>query len=576
MGLTVADYDQIMKALRNAHAAGDAAAAKRLAAMAKAAQAQPQAEPAAPSPQAPSPAPVAPTAAPEPYSATRANFDVGNGQLVTAGPGPTGSISPDLYAMGAIGRRFQPGTPEGMATNPRTGTEMPQSVRAADGTEFFLDPATGGYIDRTGMKMREDQKTSMLKALGAGYVRGYSVNAADEAAGVIGGDRMREQTRAMQDANQEAFPITTMVGEISGAVANPIMRAIPAARTVLGAVGIGGATGAVDAFNRGEGGFQNRAEDAVAGGAGAALFTLPLAMVGRGISKGFDAFARNAAERPSSNAFKAAKNAAYRAVDNSGEVFSGAETKQLADDAAIALQSGFFNAAADPQTAAALNVLQTQAGKDTPLTELDKIRQVLWTRYNRGEEPLILDMIGQIDDLIETKAGASDLMRAARDANSTYRRVEMLEHVFKKAELQTDSTGSGGNILNKYRQAITAIITDPKKAKWFSPEQLGVMETFVRGNQTENTLRRIGKMAPGGNGLMTYLNFYAATLDPTLIAATAAAQAAKTGADNMAVAGREGVLDAAAGFVRPAPTGPGMTPLAVGAGVSADNAWRER
>lgn len=570
----MADYDQIMKALRNAHAAGDTAAAKRLAAMAKAAKsAQPTPEPVTDTAAAPQ------ASAPVQAGVNPPSFEMGTGELMRTGPGPTGQIDPALYEMGAIGRRMQPGTPApsgAMATNPRTGTQMPQVVRDAQGNEFFLDPATGGYIDRTGMKMREDQQTSRLKALGAGYVRGYSVNAADEAAGAIGGDIQRERFRAMQDANQEAYPFTTMAGEIAGAISNPIMRAIPVARSVLGAVGIGGATGAVDAFNRGEGGFENRVEDAAVGGAGAALFTFPLALVGKGVSKGFDAFARNAAERPSSNAFKAAKNAAYRAVDNSGEVFSGPETAQLADDAARALQAGFFNEAADPQTAAALKVLQTQAGKDTPLTELDKIRQVLWNRYNRGEEPLILDMIGQIDDLIETKAGASDLMRAARDANSTYRRVEMLEHVFRKAELQTDSTGSSGNIQNKYRQAITAILVDPKKAKWFSPEQIAVMETFVRGNQTENALRRIGKMAPGGNGLMTYLNFYAATLDPTMIAASVAAQAAKTGSDNMSIAGREGVLDAAAGFVRPAPTGPGLNPLAVGAGVTADNAWQER
>lgn len=539
------------------------------------AQGQPnraQPAPAATQPQAPSAA----LAASQPYSATRANMDVGNGQLVTAGPGPTGSIDPALYEMGAIGRRFQPGTPQGMTTNPRTGTEMPEVVRAADGTEFYLDPATGGYIDRTGMKMREDQQTSRLKALGAGYVRGYSVNAADEAAGAIGGDRMREQTRAMQDANQEAYPFTTIAGEIVGAVANPIMRAIPAARSVMGAVGIGGATGAVDAFNRGEGGFENRVGDAAAGGAGAALFTLPLAMVGRGISKGYDAFARSAAERPSVNAFKAAKNAAYRAVDASGETFTGDDMAGLASRAKEILAAADFDDIADPQTAAALRTLEARAGQEVSLGRLDRLRQTLWDRYNRGEEPLILDMIGEIDDLINTRADASDAMRAARDANSTFRRVEMLEHVFRKAELQTEGTGSGGNILNKYRQAVTAILVDPKKAKWFSPEQVATMEAFVRGGQSENALRRIGKMAPSGNGLMTFLNVYASTIDPTFLAATVASQAAKTSADNMAVAGREGVLDAAAGFARPAPTGPGLTPLAVGSGVSADNAWRER
>lgn len=575
----MADYDQIMKALRNAHAAGDANAAKRLAAMARAAKDAATAQrPSSPAPEASQPPSSATPSAPGPYSATRANFEVGNGQLMTAGPGPTGSIDPELYAMGAIGRRMQPGQlpAQGEAINPRTNTEMPSHVVAADGTEFFLDPATGGYIDRQGMKMREDQQAGRLKALGLGYVRGYSLNAADEAAGAIGGDRMREQARAMQDANQEAYPFTTMVGEIAGAVANPVLRVIPAARTVLGAMGIGGATGAVDAFNRGEGGFRNRAEDAAVGGAGAALFTLPLAMVGRGVSKGWDAFAKSAAERPSVNAFKAAKNAAYRAVDASGETFTGDDMTALAAKAKEILTAADFDDIADPQTAAALRTLEARAGQEVSLGRLDRLRQTLWDRYNRGEEPLILDMIGEIDNLIDTRSAASDAMRAARDANSTYRRVEMLEHVFRKAELQTDSTGSGGNILNKYRQAVTSIVTDPKKAKWFSPEQIAVMESFIRGGQSENTLRRIGKMAPSGNGLMTFLNVYASTIDPTFLAATVAAQTAKTSADNMAVAGREGVLDAAAGFVRPAPTGPGLNPLAIGAGVSADNAWRER
>lgn len=554
-----------MRALRNAHAAGDTAAAKRLAAMAKAAQAQP-ATPAAPQ----ASAPVAP--------AVSGGFEIGTGELQTQGPGPTGKIDPALYEMGAIGRRFVPGQAADnprMETNSRTGTEMPIVVKAADGTEFYLDPATGGYTDRTGMKMQEDQRTGQLKAAGLGYMRGYTMNAADEAAGLVD-PRGRERMRAMQDANQEAYPLTTMGGEITGAILNPVTRALPVARTIGGAFALAAGTGAVDAFNRGEGDVASRASDAVEGGIGAALFTLPLAMVGKGLSKGWDTFARKAAERPSVNAFKAAKNAAYNAVEASGETFTGDDMAALAQRAGDILKAADFDDIADPQTAAALRTLQARSGQEVTIGRLDRLRQTLWDRYNRGDEPLILDMIGEIDNLIDTKAGASDAMRAARDANSTYRRVEMLENVFRKAELQTDSTGSGGNILNKYRQAVTAILVDPKKAKWFSPEQVKTMEAFVRGGQSENVLRRIGKMAPSGNGLMTFLNVYASTLDPTFLAGTVAAQAAKTSADNMAVRGREGVLDAAAGFTRPAPTGPGLTPLAVGAGVSADNAWEQR
>lgn len=552
---------QLKDAARKALAAGDTAAAKRLIDAARAAGAS-----------APQSAQVSPA---QGAQIVPSGFEIGTGELQTAGPGPTGRIDPALYEMGAIGRRFVPGQRPGQAMNPRTGTSMPEVVRAADGTEFYLDPATGGYVDRTGMKMREDAQTGPLKALGVGYVRGYSVNSADEVAG-LGGDRMREQARAMQDANQEAYPVLSAVGEIAGAVANPINRVLPIARTVWGATGLAGLTGAVDGFMRGEGDATNRMETAAESGATSALFALPLSLVARGISKGYEGFAKQAAERPTLQNLKLTKDAAYRAVDNSGEVFTGAETAQLAQDAKALLNASFFDDIADPQTAAALRILDARANQDLPLTQLDKIRQALWTRYNRSDEPLILGLIGQIDDLIDSRAGASSLMKAARDANSTFRRVEMLDDAFRKAELQTAATGSGGNILNKYRQAVEQIVDNPQKAKWFAPEQIAVMESFVRGGNTENALRRIGKMAPGGNGLMTFLNFYAATLDPSMIAATVAAQAAKTSADNMATAGREGVLDAAAGFTRPAPTGPGLNPLAVGAGVATDNLLNER
>lgn len=573
----MADYETIMRALRNAHAAGDTAAAKRLAQMARSAQQgqQPQAAPTQDT--APAQTATQPVQ-PQSRQIVPGGYEVGTGQLATQGPGPGGYIDPELYRMGAIGRRMQPGEPAAQPTQmvERTGTEMPQVVRAADGTEFYLDPRTGQYTDRTGMKMNADRQTGIGQALGAGYMSGYTLNAADEAAGAVGGARTREQWRAMQDANREAHPIASIVGEIAGAVSNPVLRAIPAARSIMGAVGIGGGTAAVDAFNRGEGDIRQRGADAVEGGILGALFTLPFAAAGKGISKALDGFMDAAQKRPSLESYRGVKTAAYKAVDDAGDVFSGDDMTNLAERAKSILQAADFDDIADPQTGAAYRMLDARRGQEVTLSRLDRIRQKLWERYNRGEEPVILDLIEAVDDLIDTKADASLKMRVARDANKAYRRVEMLELAFRKAELQTDATGSGGNILNKYRQAVTSIITDPKRAKWFTPEQIAVMESFVQGNMSENTLRRIGKMAPGGSGLMTFLNFYGATLDPTFLAVTGAAQAAKTSADNMAIFGKEGVLDAVAGFQPPAPTGPGLNPIGIGAGVSADNAWEAR
>lgn len=442
----------------------------------------------------------------------------------------------------------------------------PQTVKAADGTEMFMDPRTGAYTSRE--LLANNAPANPAIAAGLGYMRGYTLNGVDEAIGAIGGDFKREQARAWMEANQSAHPLITAAGEITGAVTNPVTRATAPTTTVAGAGAVGGAMAAIDAFGRSEG--ENRVADAWRGMVEGGLFSLGLAGIGKFAHKGIQALTSAAQKRPTVDGLRGVKNAAYRAVDDAGEVFTGDDMSGLYARAKEVLKSADFDDIADPQTAASLRILEARQGQEVSLGRLDKLRQALWTRYNRSDEPLILDLIGEVDDLIESKAGASELMRVARDANSTYRRAEMLESAFRKADLQTSATGSGGNILNKYRQAVTSIITNPKKSKWFTPEQVSVMEQFVKGSVSENAMRRIGKMAPSGNGLMTALNVYAASVDPTLLFATGASQAAKTAADRAVERGKDGLLDMVSGYTQTAPQ-PNLSPLGAAGGIAGNN-----
>jgi hypothetical protein len=170
--------------------------------------------------------------------------------------------------------------------------------------------------------------------------------------------------------------------------------------------------------------------------------------------------------------------------------------------------------------------------------------------------------------MIASKASGNEIMQAARAANAAYSKAQLLENAFKKARLQTAGTGSGGNILNKYRQAVTRIVTNPREAKWFSADELALMETFIEGDVSENVMRKIGKLSPGGNGLMTALNVYAAAVDPTMLAVTATASAAKGAADKSAMQGSERILDAVStGVIKP--PAPALPLRGVGAGSGA-------
>ena len=261
---------------------------------------------------------------------------------------------------------------------------------------------------------------------------------------------------------------------------------------------------------------------------------------------------RRSIQRPSVESLRDAKNAAYSAVDKSGVKFTTDEVSDLRSRAKAAVDDFNYVPAVDLQTKAALSTVGAQAGKELTIGQLDKLRQGLYKRYNRApEEQGIRAIIDEIDDLIEAKDPANALMTAAREANKRYKKSELLDEAFKRAERSTDVSGSGGNLVNNYRRAVASILNSKRNRKYFSservdpniPSEIEVMEQFVSGTFSENTKRLIGKMAPSGNGLMQALNIGAVAYNPAMATFTAAGMLAKGSAERGALKSAEALKD---------------------------------
>ena len=104
-----------------------------------------------------------------------------------------------------------------------------------------------------------------------------------------------------------------------------------------------------------------------------------------------------------------------------------------------------------------------------------------------------------------------------------------------KAQRGAAATGSGGNVVNKYRQAVASILNSTRNKAKFDAEEIKLMEDFVQGTMSENTMRLIGKLSPTGNGLMQALNIGAIVSNPAFAVATISGAAAKAGAEGKAV-----------------------------------------
>lgn len=463
--------------------------------------------------------------------------------------------------------------------------QAPKPDRNPDGTYgqppegMFANPTTGQMTSRD--MLRENQSTSRGEAFGVGAIQGFALNRGDEAAGLIGrlegGPEMqnfrREEFRASEEANRADFPGTALAGDITGAVASPVMRVLGPVNSVTGAATQGAIIGGLYGSGAAEQGerLEQGALGAVIGGVTGGAFKKAIDIG----TPGFQRLFNKSVERPTVENLRAARTAAYKAVDDAGDVFSPTETRDLFNvvKRAVTDPTSGYVAGVDKQTGAALSLLQSTSGKPLTIGQLDKVRQGLWTRYNasKGGEPLILEAIEAIDDMIVNRGSTSELMSAARLAHSRFKKSELLENAFIKAQDQTSATGSGGNVLNKYRQAVTSIINNPKQAKWFGPEEIETMRNFVRGSFTENQLRRLGKLSPSGNGLMMALNLGAAAYNPAMLAGTAAGALAKDGADRMARTGASNLMSMVGGQ---APRAAVQVPGAVGgaAGFAGGNA----
>jgi hypothetical protein len=400
---------------------------------------------------------------------------------------------------------------------------VPEGARAS----AYLQGATLGFGDEmlSSVMAAKDVATGQAQDFGSSY-EGYQ----------------SRQKQMLQDYRQNA-PGEAVATEIAGAVMSPanLLRA-PAAIQSLGPTtraGLTGATtGAVYGAGTAEGGLEKRAEGALEMAVPGALFGVGTQKVIQTGNKTLQAVMNRSVQKPTMDTLRAAKNEAYKVVDKSGVRFDKNDMATVLQQSMRELSEANFVPEVDRQSLAALKAIQMNQGKSVTLGELDKLRQGLWKRYNAAPNEVgIRGMIDAIDDVIESKSAANQAMQIARAANSRFKKAELLDEAFKVAERQAADSGSGGNILNKYKQAVSSIMNNPKKAKWFSDAEKEAMDRFIKGSFGQNMMRLVGKLSPSGNGLMAALHFFSASVNPTTLAGAGAGIAAKTASD---VSGRKG------------------------------------
>lgn len=244
---------------------------------------------------------------------------------------------------------------------------------------------------------------------------------------------------------------------------------------------------------------------------------------------------------------EAAKNAAYSRADQLGVQYSEQGYDDFANSLVKTAKADNISPTRHPKAFSMLqDIVNAPAGTAPTLTELDQLRQVV--RRDVANSPDAAEahfgeqMIDGIDSFIDNASAgqmaagsgprAAFAIKAARSANQIYRKAQTIDDLVTTAKRQAASTGSGGNINNTLRQGVRRILESPTKSAGFTPEEKAAMEAIVAGSPAENAARLVGKLSPGGNGLMTALSIGGAAANPLLAVAPAVGAVAKLAADN--------------------------------------------
>lgn len=302
----------------------------------------------------------------------------------------------------------------------------------------------------------------------------------------------------------------------------------------------GAAIGGADAYARG----NDPVTAAEVGGAFGLASPAAGQIVGAGLRT---AMGRGSPVIPTIDDMQAIKNQAYATVDNLGARYSPGSYNMLVSSMQNAAKADHLNPMRHPKAASMLDDLsQAPATWTTPgsptLTELDQLRQIIRRDVVNTGDPAEAHfgdmMMDRIDNFIgsatpgQMAAGnpqvAAAAIRTARQANTQYRKAQMIDDALTRAARRAASTGSGGNVENAIRQNIRAILDNPNRIRAFTADERAAMNQIVAPNsRTQDMMRLVGKLSPNSSGLMAALNVGAIAHNPLMAVPAGVGIAAK-------------------------------------------------
>ena len=229
------------------------------------------------------------------------------------------------------------------------------------------------------------------------------------------------------------------------------------------------------------------------------------------------------ATAPTTQSLKQEHTLAYNELDKGGFSIAANTVDDMIDNAITAAKREGADPRLHDSFNSAVSKLEQFRGQRMKLSTFNELTKALSGMVDK-KSPHVLTMLKSMDNSLQkvpavgTQTKAAERLQNAKDLYKRTIKVETLERALKKAQERTDVSGSGGNKQNNFRRAIANSLNDKRVADIWTDTERAAMERIISGGFGDNFMRLVGKMAPSGNGLMTYLNFTSAVaINPMLL-----------------------------------------------------------
>ena len=202
---------------------------------------------------------------------------------------------------------------------------------------------------------------------------------------------------------------------------------------------------------------------------------------------------------PSKEALRREANMLYKAAEDAGVRFQGAEYSKFVDQLQTRMMREGMDPVLHPKIARLQSVLTDTRGRNPSLADLEIMRRQFGAAAGDADASTRrLGVIGQemIDEFVESgSASATGTLKDARKTWARLRKSEIVEKAIERASVS--QAGPDVGLRQEFRNLYKAIVSGRKDVRGFSAAEKKAIKAVAEGGAMNNTLRRLGALGGG-------------------------------------------------------------------------------